>query len=85
MRVSQVYDLAVLWLLSHVGRRVVETIYQHGYDDGVQALREDMRAELVKVQVASATDRMRSYNMGFADAMRYFDDEPQDEPIERVM
>jgi hypothetical protein len=73
MRFRHVYDIALLWLLSHIGQRAVETIYKHGYDDGANALREEMRAEVIKVYTASSTERMRAYDRGFADAMHYFD------------
>jgi hypothetical protein len=86
MRVSQVYDLAVLWLLSHLGRRVVETIYKHGHEDGMTELRDFMRRELLANDAARVADRLRLYNQGYRDAMRFYGDEPQDDaPIERVM
>jgi hypothetical protein len=87
MRFSHVYDVALLWLLSIIGQRVVATIYKHGREDGMTELREFMRRELTAVQAAAAAERMRSYNVGFRDAMRMVGaDEPiADAPIERVM
>lgn len=79
------YDLAVLWLLSVVAPRAAETIYRHGQDDGAQELRDFMRRELIAVQAASAAERMRSYNQGYRDAMRFYGDVPDETPIERVM
>lgn len=83
-RITRAYDLAVLWLLSAVATRVVETIYQHGHEDGSNELREWMRKELQAVQASLVTDRARSYRQGFTDAMRLYDDEPVAEPVERV-
>lgn len=83
MRVAQLYDLAVLWLLSAVARRTVETIYQHGHDDGENELRDYMRRELTAIQAANVADRMRAYNNGFADAMRLYGDTPREMPGER--
>lgn len=87
MRFAHVYDVALLWLLSLIGKRTAQTIYKHGYDDGVQALREEMRGEIVRLYAASSTERLRGYDMGYRDAMAYLDDEePQDDaPAERVM
>jgi hypothetical protein len=80
------YTTAVLWLLSVVAKDAVEAIYSHGHEDGANELRDFMRRELTAVQAATATDRMRSYNRGFTEAMRLFDDELAAEaPIERVM
>jgi hypothetical protein len=80
------YTTAVLWLLSVIAKDAAEAIYSHGHEDGANELREFMRRELTAVQVGAATERMRSYNLGFTDAMRLFDDEPvADAPIERVM
>lgn len=84
MRVAQLYDLAVLWLLSAVARRTVETIYQHGHDDGEHELREFMRRELTAIQAANVADRMRAYNNGFRDAMRFYGDTPRDMQTEQV-
>jgi hypothetical protein len=87
MRFAHLYDVAVLWLLSIIGQRVVDTIYKHGHEDGMTELRDFMRRDLTAMHAASATERMRSYNMGYRDAMRYLgEDEPLDDaPIERVM
>lgn len=87
MRLTRAYDLAVLWLLSVIAKDAAETLYRHGHEDGANELRDFMRRELQAVQVATAADRMRAYNNGFRDAMRYLDaDEPIAEaPIERVM
>jgi hypothetical protein len=87
MRFAHVYDVALLWLLSLIGARVVETIYKHGREDGMTDLRAFMRRELTAVRADAAAERLRSYNNGFRDAMRYLDaEEPQDDaPIERVM
>jgi hypothetical protein len=89
-RLASAYHLGVLWLLAACARRVVETIYQHGhedgYEDGATERREFMRREILEVQVAMAADRARAYQRGFADAMRLCgDDEPVAEPVERVM
>lgn len=84
-RLASAYHLGVLWLLSCCARKVVETIYQHGHEDGANELREFMRRELLEVQVAAAADRARAYQRGFKDAMRmYDDDEPVAEPVERM-
>lgn len=83
-RLTRAYHLAVLWLLSIVAKDVVETIYHRGHEDGSNELREFMRRELMAVQAATAADRMRAYNNGFRDAMRFYDDEPIAEPVERV-
>jgi len=85
MRVSQIYDLALLWLLSHLGQRVVETIYKHGHEDGMTELRNFMRRELTAVDAARVADRLRLYNQGYRDAMRFYGDVPDDAPIDRVM
>lgn len=87
IRITRAYDLAVLWLLSVLATRVVETIYTHGREDGEQDVREWMRRELEAVQAALVTDRMRAYSQGYRDAVRCIDgDEPMAEaPAERVM
>lgn len=83
---KRLYDLAVLWLLSALARRTVETIYNHGHDDGANALREFMRQELLDVQAACAADRIRAYNNGFRDAMGIYGEVPDEPPpAERVM
>lgn len=79
------YDLAVLWLLSIVAQRTVETIYRHGQEDGANELREFMRRDLTNMLAASAADRARAYNNGFSDAMRLYGDVPDETPVERVM
>lgn len=79
------YTLGVLWLLSAVAKNAAGLIYDYGRADGIDELREDMRCELVKVQVACATDRMRAYNQGYRDAMRFYGDVPDEAPKERVM
>jgi hypothetical protein len=83
--VKAIYTRGVLWLLSVVAKDAVDTIYKHGHEDGMTELRDFMRRELTSVHVASATDRMRSYNQGYRDAMRFYGDVPDDAPIERVM
>jgi hypothetical protein len=88
MTVRQHYHLAVLWLLSVCAKGVVDTIYQRGHEDGMTELRAFMRRELLAIDAASTAARVRSYNHGFADAMRSLgEDEPQDDdaPTARVM
>jgi hypothetical protein len=88
MRISTVYHVGVLWLLSVIGKGAVESIYNHGHDDGAHAMREHMRQELLDLQASLAKDRARSYQQGFTDALRLTaDDEPSDaaKPAERVM
>jgi hypothetical protein len=81
----RLYMLGVLWLLSVIAQDAAEVIYKHGREDGMTELRDFMRRELTAVHVASATDRMRSYNLGYRDAMRYLGaDEPQDDASEQV-
>ncbi len=84
---ARLYTLGVLWLLSVVAQDAVDAIYKHGHEDGMTELRDFMRRELTAVQAAAVVERVRHYNHGFRDAMRFYgDDEPQDEaPIERVM
>jgi hypothetical protein len=76
------YTSCVLWLLSVTAKDVVAAIHKVGYDDGMQALHKD----IVRACAISATDRMRAYNQGYRDAMRFYGDDSADEaPIERVM
>jgi hypothetical protein len=72
---SRLYTLTVLWLLSVVAKNAAGIIYDFGHADGANALREEMRAELVKLHAASSTERMRAYDRGFADALHLYDDE----------
>lgn len=81
---ANAYHLGVLWLLSIAARRVVETIYDHGHQDGSTELREWMRKELLAIQGAIVEDRAKAYRQGFNDAMRMYDDEPVAEPVERM-
>ena len=76
----------MLWLLSVVAKDAADAIYRSGHEDGMTELRDFMRRELTAVQVATAADRMRSYNQGYRDAMRFYGDESADDaPSERVM
>jgi hypothetical protein len=81
------YTSGVLWLLSLVAKDAIAAIYRRGQVDGMTELRNFMRGDLTTHHVAREAERMRSYNDGFRDAMRYLgDDEPQDDaPSERVM
>jgi hypothetical protein len=83
----RLYTLGVLWLLSVIAQDAAEVIYKHGREDGMTELRAFMRRELSAVRADAAAERLRSYNNGFRDAMRYLDaEEPLDDaPIERVM
>lgn len=83
----RLYTLGVLWLLSVVAKDAAASLYRHGHEDGMTELRAFMRRELQAVHLATAADRVRSYNLGYRDALRYLDaDEPvEDAPIERVM
>jgi hypothetical protein len=82
----RLYTLGVLWLLSVVAKDAADTIYKHGHEDGMTELRDFMRRELESVQVAAVVERVRHYNQGYRDAMRFYGDESADDaPIERVM
>lgn len=79
------YTTAVLWLVSVLAKDAAVAIYRHGYTDGAQELRDFMRRELTAVHAACAADRLRAYNQGFTDAMRFYGDTPPEEPAPRVM
>lgn len=79
------YTTAVLWLVSVLAKDAAVAIYRRGHEDGAQELRDFMRRELTSVHVASAAERMRSYNLGYRDAMRFYGDTPPEEPAQRVM
>jgi len=80
------YTSGVLWLLSVVAKDAVAAIYQSGREDGMTALRDFMRRDLIAHHVAREAERLRSYHQGYRDAMRVYGDEPQDDaPRERVM
>lgn len=82
----QLYTLGVLWLLSVVATDAADAIYRSGREDGMTELRDFMRRDLIAHHVAREAERLRSYQQGFRDAMRFYGDEPQDDaPIERVM
>ena len=81
----QCYTLGVLWLLSVVAQDAADAIYRSGHEDGMTELRDFMRRELTAVQVATAADRLRSYNQGYRDAMRFYGaDVPQADAAEQV-
>jgi hypothetical protein len=84
---AHLYTSGVLWLLSLVAKDAIAAIYRRGQIDGMTELRDFMRGDLTVHHVAREAERMRSYNDGFRDAMRYFDadETPDDAPSERVM
>jgi hypothetical protein len=87
MTLHRLYTRGVLWLLSVVATDAAEAIYRSGREDGMTALRDFMRGDLHAMHAASVAERLRSYNHGFRDALRYLgaDETPDDAPIERVM